>query len=236
MDCFLTGKRYFLVLTIKSIDTCCANSRPSSRWRGRHLHRRGPAGADASQPSAPRICWLDAWPRAELFDRARQSAELDARWREMLLAGRGRMAMAERMADQAGSTRGAACCGRAPSPRCSRICWCARWRDFRAGYPDVGYAWPGVSLDLLAKVDGRRDRRLCGDDPPALRALPPELNWQAAGAASLWCWPCRATRRSSPGRELLATQPFIRYDRALPSAGGLVDGQLKNSASPCARR
>ena len=88
---------------------------------------------------------------------------------------------------------------------------------FRAQYPDVRVRIvPGVSLSLLGQVDAGEVDLAVLIRPPF--ALPPELGWQPLLSELALAVP--AAMPEAPWRELLATQPFIRYDRA--SFGGRV--------------
>jgi len=76
---------------------------------------------------------------------------------------------------------------------------------------------PGVSLSLLGQVDaGEVDMALLIRPP---FALPPELGWQPLLREEV-VLAMPESMPLAPWRELLATQPFIRYDRA--SFGGRV--------------
>ena len=103
---------------------------------------------------------------------------------------------------------------------------------FRAQYPDVRVRIvPGVSLSLLGQVDAGEVDLAVLIRPPF--ALPPELGWQPLLSEPV-ALAVPAAMPEAPWRELLATQPFIRYDRA--SFGGrVVDLFLKKHASACTR-
>ncbi|MCG3102087.1 LysR substrate-binding domain-containing protein, partial [Enterobacter sp. DRP3] len=74
---------------------------------------------------------------------------------------------------------------------------------------------PGVSLSLLGQVDaGEVDMALLIRPP---FALPPELGWQPLLREEV-VLAMPAAMALAPWREVLAAQPFIRYDRA--SFGG----------------
>ena len=89
---------------------------------------------------------------------------------------------------------------------------------FRAQYPDVRVRIvPGVSLSLLGQVDAGEVDLAVLIRPPF--ALPPELGWQPLLSEPV-ALAVPAAMPEAPWRELLATQPFIRYDRA--SFGGRV--------------
>ena len=94
----------------------------------------------------------------------------------------------------------------------------------RAAYPDVRVRIvPGVSLSLLGQVDAGEVDMAVVIRPPF--ALPPELSWQLLVREPMVLAAPRHAPRAA-WRELLAGQPFIRYDRS--SFGGrLVDGFLK---------
>lgn len=171
---------------------------------------------------------LEEWLGAELFDRGAKSAELNAQGRELLPQAEALVAMAESMVEQAASPSGA---GRLSGQlRVGAIASAQQdllaraLASFRGEYPGVRVrVVPGVSLNLLGQVDaGEVD--LAVMIRPSF-ALPPELVWQPLTREPM----VLAAPRSAPRlawRELLASQPFIRYDRA--SFGGrLVDGFLK---------
>lgn len=167
---------------------------------------------------------LETWLRAELFDRTAKSAELNAHGREMLPQAEALVAMAERMVDQAGSTRVSGLLRVGAIASVQQDLLVRALARFRAGYPDVRVrVMPGVSLNLLGQVDADEIDLAVMIRPPY--ALPPELNWQPlVREPMVLAVPRNAPQQ--PWRELLATQPFIRYDRS--SFGGrLVDGFLK---------
>ncbi|RKP48134.1 LysR family transcriptional regulator [Trinickia fusca] len=82
---------------------------------------------------------------------------------------------------------------------------------------------PGVSLDLLAKVDAGEFDCAVIIRPPF--ALPPELKWHTLTTEPYGLLVPRALR-NRPWRELLSSEPFIRYDRH-SFGGGLVDRFLR---------
>lgn len=171
---------------------------------------------------------LEEWLGAELFDRGAKSAELNAQGRELLPQAEALVAMAQSMVEH---TAGSAGAGRVSG--LLRVGAIASVQQdllvralarFRGDYPDVRVrVVPGVSLNLLGQVDaGEID--LAVMIRPSF-ALPSELAWQPLAREPM----VLAAPRHAPRvawRELLANQPFIRYDRA--SFGGrLVDGFLK---------
>lgn len=95
-------------------------------------------------------------------------------------------------------------------------------------YREVSPNWrvrvvPGVSLNLLAQVDSGELDLAVIIKPPF--ALPPELKWHTLTNEPFVLLAPRALS-TQPWRALLATQPFIRYDRN--SFGGrLIDRFLK---------
>jgi DNA-binding transcriptional LysR family regulator len=85
-----------------------------------------------------------------------------------------------------------------------------------------------VSLSLLGQVDAGEVDMAMLIKPPF--ALPPELGWQPLLREPVML-AMPASMPIAPWRELLASQPFIRYDRA--SFGGrVVDLFLKKQRIP----
>jgi len=166
---------------------------------------------------------LEEWLGAELFDRGAKSAELNAQGRELLPQAEALVAMAERMADQASSGRVSGLLRIGAISSAQQDLLVRALAQFRREYPDVRVRiLPGVSLNLLGQVDAGEIDLAVMIRPPF--ALPPELAWQPLAREPV----ALAAPRHAKGswRELLAGQPFIRYDRA--SFGGrLVDGFLK---------
>ena len=76
---------------------------------------------------------------------------------------------------------------------------------------------PGVSLSLLGQVDAGEVDMAVLIRPPF--TLPPELGWHRLLSEPVML-AVPASLPDAPWRELLAAQPFIRYDRA--SFGGRV--------------
>lgn len=168
---------------------------------------------------------LEAWLGAELFDRGAKSAELNAQGRELLPQIEALVAAAQGLVEQAagpGRVSGHLRVGAIASAQQDLLV--RALAHFRGDYPDVQVrVVPGVSLNLLGQVDaGEID--LAVMIRPSF-ALPAELSWQPLVREPM----VLAAPRHAPRvawRELLAGQPFIRYDRA--SFGGrLVDGFLK---------
>ncbi|AIT26516.1 lysR substrate binding domain protein [Bordetella holmesii 44057] len=82
---------------------------------------------------------------------------------------------------------------------------------------------PGVSLSLLGQVDAGEVDLVVQIRPPF--ALPPELAWQALLSEPM-VLAVKDTMPLRPWRDLLETEPFIRYERS--SFGGrLVDRFLR---------
>lgn len=166
---------------------------------------------------------LEDWLGVELFDRGAKSAELNAQGRELLPQAEALVAMAERMADQAGAGRVSGLLRIGAITSAQQDVLVRALARFRGDFPDVRVrVVPGVSLNLLGQVDaGEID--LAVMIRPSF-ALPPELAWQPLVREPM----VLAVPRHAPQvswRELLASQPFIRYDRT--SFGGrLVDSFL----------
>jgi len=159
-----------------------------------------------------------------LFDRTAKSAELNAHGREILPQAEALVAMADRMVSQAGAGRVSGLLRVAAIASVQQDLLGRALVRFRAAYPDVRVrVVPGVSLNLLGQVDSGEVDLAVLIRPPF--ALPPELGWQPLLDEPMVLAAPRALPEA-PWRQLLATQPFIRYDRT--SFGGrLVDGFLK---------
>ncbi|HEY0296342.1 MAG TPA: LysR family transcriptional regulator [Bordetella sp.] len=167
---------------------------------------------------------LEQWLGAELFDRGAKSAELNAQGRELLPQAEALVGMAERMVDQAGAGRVSGLLRVGAIASAQQDLLVRALARFRGDYPDVRVRIvPGVSLNLLGQVDaGEID--LAVMIRPSF-ALPPELAWQPLVREPMVLAAPRHAPQAS-WRELLASQPFIRYDRS--SFGGrLVDGFLR---------
>jgi DNA-binding transcriptional LysR family regulator len=78
-------------------------------------------------------------------------------------------------------------------------------------HPDVAFfVAPGTSQDLYRRVaTGELDAAMIVQPP---FPIPKECNWQPVRAESLMLIACSGTDLSDPHR-LLATEPFVRYDR-----------------------
>ncbi|MBO9353378.1 LysR family transcriptional regulator [Bordetella petrii] len=167
---------------------------------------------------------LEDYLGATLFERTAKSAVLNAAGREMLPQAEELVALAERMASSAGAghVSGLLRVGAIASAQQSLLV--DALAQFREAFPDVRVRMvPGVSLSLLGQVDAGEIDMAVLIRPPF--ALPPELAWRPLlREPMLLVGP--AAQPAQPWRELLATQPFIRYDRS--SFGGrLVDTFLK---------
>jgi DNA-binding transcriptional LysR family regulator len=167
---------------------------------------------------------LESYLGADLFDRTAKSAELNAYGREVLPQAEALLAMAEGMASHAGAPRVSGLLRVGAISSAQQGLLTRALAGFRAEYPEVRVrVVPGVSLNLLGLVDADEIDLAVMIRPPF--ALPPELAWQSLTREPMVLIAPRGAP-ARPWRELLATQPFIRYDRA--SFGGrLVDGFLK---------
>ena len=167
---------------------------------------------------------LEEYLGVDLFDRGPRAAALNAAGRDMLPQAEELVAMAERMAASAGAAHvsGLLRIGAIASVQQDLLVHAVG--EFRAVYPDVRVRIvPGVSLSLLGQVDAGEVDLAVLIRPPF--ALPPELGWQPLMAEPVML-AMPESMPVAPWRELLATQPFIRYDRA--SFGGrVVDVFLK---------
>nr|WP_156333585.1 LysR substrate-binding domain-containing protein [Achromobacter insuavis] len=161
---------------------------------------------------------LEDYLGVALFDRSARAAVLNDHGREMLPQAEELVAMAERMASSAGAghVSGSLRIGAIASVQQDLLV--RALGEFRAGYPDVRVRIvPGVSLSLLGQVDaGEVDMALLIRPP---FTLPPELGWQPLLREEV-VLAMPAAMAPAPWREVLAAQPFIRYDRA--SFGGRV--------------
>ncbi|PND33493.1 LysR family transcriptional regulator [Achromobacter pulmonis] len=167
---------------------------------------------------------LEEYLGVTLFDRSARAAALNAHGREMLPQAEELVAMAERMVTTAGAghVSGSLRIGAIASVQQDLLV--RALGRFRAVYPDVRVrVVPGVSLALLGQVDAGEVDMAMLIRPPF--ALPPELGWQPLMREPVML-AVPAALPDAPWRELLASQPFIRYDRA--SFGGrAVDVFLK---------
>ncbi|SAI56616.1 LysR family transcriptional regulator [Bordetella trematum] len=158
-----------------------------------------------------------------LFDRGARTALLNAHGRELLPQAEALLALADRTVSQAGGrVRGVLRIGAIASVQQDLLV--RALMDFRAAFPEVQVrVVPGVSLSLLGQVDAGELDLVVLIRPPF--ALPPELDWQVLLREPM-VLAVADTLPLLPWRELLQTQPFIRYDRA--SFGGrLVEGFLR---------
>lgn len=167
---------------------------------------------------------LEDYLGVTLFERTAKSAVLSAAGREMMPQAEELVALADRMASSAGAghVSGLLRVGAIASVQQSVLVDAlARFRD---AFPDVRVrVVPGVSLTLLGQVDAAEIDMAVLIRPPF--ALPPELGWRALLTEPM-VLAVPAALPDRPWRELLASQPFIRYDRS--SFGGrLVDMFLK---------
>ncbi|KNE25399.1 MULTISPECIES: LysR substrate-binding domain-containing protein [Achromobacter] len=161
---------------------------------------------------------LEEYLGVALFDRSARAAVLNAHGREMLPQAEELVAMAERMVTTAGAGQvsGSLRIGAIASVQQDLLV--KALGRFRAVYPDVRVrVVPGVSLSLLGQVDAGEVDMAVLIRPPF--ALPPELGWQRLLSEPV-VLAMPESMPVAPWRELLATQPFIRYDRA--SFGGRV--------------
>lgn len=161
---------------------------------------------------------LEEYLGVALFDRGARAAVLNAHGREMLAQAEELVAMAERMVTTAGAGQvsGSLRIGAIASVQQDLLA--RALGRFRAVYPEVRVRIvPGVSLSLLGQVDAGEVDMAVLIRPPF--TLPPELGWhRLLNEPVVLAMP--ADMPLAPWRDLLATQPFIRYDRA--SFGGRV--------------
>ncbi len=161
---------------------------------------------------------LEEYLGVELFDRGARAAVLNAHGREMLPQAEELVAMAERMVTTAGAGQVSGSLRIGAIASVQQGLMVDALGRFRAVYPDVRVRLvPGVSLSLLGQVDAGEVDMAVLIRPPF--TLPPELGWQRLTTEPV-VLAMPDSMPVAPWREVLATQPFIRYDRA--SFGGRV--------------
>lgn len=167
---------------------------------------------------------LEDYLGVTLFERTGKSATLNATARDLLPQAEEFVAMAQRMAVSvgAGRVKGLLRIGAIASAQQDLLV--AALKAFRQIFPEVRVrVVPGVSLSLLGQVDAGEIDLAVMLRPPF--ALPPELSWRPLVQEPI-VLAAPAGLPVQPWREVLGTQPFIRYDRS--SFGGrLVDLFLK---------
>ncbi|HTI18511.1 MAG TPA: LysR family transcriptional regulator [Trinickia sp.] len=159
-----------------------------------------------------------------LFDRSGRAATLNAAGRQAVAFAEDMLSTYARLANEGGVSErsGLLRVGAIASAQASYLV--PAIERFRRKAP----GWrirviPGVSLNLLAQVDSGEIDVAVIIKPPF--ALPAELKWRVLTTEPFVLAVPRKLR-GTPWRELLKTQPFIRYDRN--SFGGrLVDRFLK---------
>lgn len=163
-----------------------------------------------------------------LFDRTGRAAVLNASERETLAVAEELMAVYAKLGRHAGSPRtGMIHVGAIASAQVSFLA--DALSAFRQEMP--GYRIrlvPGVSLNLLGQVDSGELDIAVMIKPPF--ALPSDLQWRMLLTEPFVLLVPEAHKKT-PWRELLESEPFIRYDRG--SFGGrLVDQFLRRSRIP----
>jgi DNA-binding transcriptional LysR family regulator len=167
---------------------------------------------------------LEAHLGFALFDRTGRSATLNKAGRTTLELADELIALYARLAQPEGADGrgGALTVGAIASAHMALLP--DALRAFRHALP----AWrvrlvPGVSLNLLAQVDAGEMDLAVIIRPPF--SLPSELQWRTL-VAEPFVLLAPAAKKRAPWRELIATQPFIRYERR--SFGGRqVDAFLR---------
>ncbi|CAM3391554.1 LysR family transcriptional regulator [Bordetella sputigena] len=167
---------------------------------------------------------LEEFLGVSLFDRTARSAALNDAGREILAQTEEVLGLVNRMVAQAGSGHVTGSLRVAAIASVQQDLLVSALRLFRADFPDVSVRIvPGVSLSLLAQVDAAEVDLAVLIRPPF--NLPHELAWHPLMSEPV----VLAVAADLPGmtwREALASQPFIRYERA--SFGGrLVDAFLR---------
>ncbi|APA87354.1 LysR family transcriptional regulator [Paraburkholderia sprentiae WSM5005] len=164
----------------------------------------------------------------QLFDRTGRSATLNAAGRETLALAEEMMTLYARLSERSGGAAesGMLRIGAIASAQVSLLADAlARFRDDRPGWRIR--VVPGVSLALLGQVDSGELDLAVIIKPPF--APPSELEWRPLVAEPfVLLAPKKLARGGRSWRELLRSEPFIRYDRA--SFGGrLVDRFLRRA-------
>src|SRR4051794_4193358 len=163
-----------------------------------------------------------------LFDRTGRSAILNDAGRETLTLAEEIIALYARLSERGAvaAESGMLRVGAIASAQVSFLADAlARFRDDRPGWRIR--VVPGVSLNLLGQVDSGELDLAVIIKPPF--ALPSELEWRTLVTEPFVLLVPNALARGKRGwRELLKSEPFIRYDRT--SFGGrLVDRFLRRS-------
>ncbi|MGF6963386.1 DNA-binding transcriptional LysR family regulator [Paraburkholderia sp. WC7.3g] len=171
---------------------------------------------------------LEAELGFQLFDRTGRSATLNAAGRETLALAEEMMTLYARLSERSGGAAesGMLRVGAIASAQVSLLADAlARFRNERPGWRIR--VVPGVSLGLLGQVDSGELDLAVIIKPPF--ALPSELEWRTLVAEPfVLLAPKKLARGGRSWRELLRSEPFIRYDRA--SFGGrLVDRFLRRA-------
>lgn len=167
---------------------------------------------------------LEDFIGVELFDRGARNASLNAAGREVLAHTEELLGLVDRMVRQAGSGHVSGALRVAAIASVQQSLLVQSLAAFRTDYPDVSVRIvPGVSLALLGQVDAGEVDLAVLIRPPF--TLPPELTWRPLLTEPMVV-AVPAGLPDMPWREALASQPFIRYERA--SFGGrLVDNFLR---------
>jgi len=163
-----------------------------------------------------------------LFDRTGRSAILNDAGRETLTLAEEIIALYARLSERGAvaAESGMLRVGAIASAQASFLADAlARFRDDRPGWRIR--VVPGVSLNLLGQVDSGELDLAVIIKPPF--ALPSELEWRTLVTEPFVLLVPKVLARGKRGwRELLKSEPFIRYDRS--SFGGrLVDRFLRRS-------
>lgn len=160
-----------------------------------------------------------------LFDRTGRAAVLNSSGRETLAVAEELMAVYGKLGRHAGSPRtGLIRVGAIASAQVSFLADALMaFREAMSGYRIR--LVPGVSLNLLGQVDSGEVDIAVMIKPPF--ALPSDLQWRAL-LSEPFVLLAQQKHRHADWRELLTTEPFIRYDRG--SFGGrLVDQFLRRA-------
>lgn len=167
---------------------------------------------------------LEDFLGATLFDRSARSSELNAVGRDMLAQAEQVLAQVDRMVSHAevGKVSGTLRIGAIASVQQGLLVQALK--RLRADLPEIRVRIvPGVSLGLLAQAGSGEVDLAVMIKPPF--ALPPELGWRTLLQEPIVLL-APAGMPIRPWREMAASAPFIRYEKA--SFGGrIVDNLLR---------
>jgi DNA-binding transcriptional LysR family regulator len=225
------GKRYIFDLTITYFDQSIMLSELKTFLAVSQYGTFSGAGARiglTQSAVSAQMQRLEAELGFALFDRTGRSATLNDAGRETLALAEEMMTLYARLSERGAvaAESGMLRVGAIASAQVSFLADAlARFRDDRPGWRIR--VVPGVSLGLLGQVDSGELDLAVIIKPPF--ALPSELEWRTlVSEPFVLLVPKKLARGTRSWRELLRSEPFIRYDRT--SFGGrLVDRFLRRS-------